>query len=349
MLRVTAGSTTTFQQVLTPCTPPVAPAATNAAQHKPLGLASSTLPHQPLACPRGTRSLRRQWTTAKPGGRGDVSCNVLPFFLDLSLAFAPGMEFFDTVKSSVDSEVVFQATLQVRRGAGCVCALLACLAGAAACLRAPCVVLLCLQHAYCFHSAMCQGYAAASWGCLAAALLRRSFSTAVQRSAARSQHQQYCQGHLAAVCQAPAQRSSPTLAPLPRLPARPAPCVHCMQVPAHHALACRLNAYGTPFAAPDLQAAAHELRDEDLEFAACLATPPDLDEQLSVNFGRVMSMLEKNQGQGGGQIATRVAQTRADAGSRWAWAPGLRLRAASSAVAEGGTFAVLRHSVEHAM
>lgn len=88
-------------------------------------------------------------------------------------------------------------------------------------------------------------------------------------------------------------------------------------MPAHHALACRLNAYGTPFAAPDLQAAAHELRDEDLEFAACLATPPDLDEQLSVNFGRVMSMLEKNQGQGGGQIATRVAQTRADAGSRW--------------------------------
>lgn len=88
------------------------------------------------------------------------------------------------------------------------------------------------------------------------------------------------------------------------------------QVPAHHALACRLNAYGTPFAAPDLQAAAHELRDEDLEFAACLATPPDLDEQLSVNFGRVMSMLEKNQGQQAGQIATRAAQTRTDAGSR---------------------------------
>jgi hypothetical protein len=94
-------------------------------------------------------------------------------------------------------------------------------------------------------------------------------------------------------------------------------------VPAHHALACRLNAYGTPFAAPDLQAAAHELRDEDLEFAACLATPPDLDEQLSVNFGRVMSLLEKNQGQGGGQIATRAVQARADAGSRYV--QGLRL------------------------
>jgi hypothetical protein len=81
---------------------------------KPLGLGSSNLPHQPLgACPRGARNLRRQWTTAKPRG-GDVSCNVLPFFLDLSLAFAPGVEFFDAVKSSVDSEVVFQATLQVR-------------------------------------------------------------------------------------------------------------------------------------------------------------------------------------------------------------------------------------------
>jgi hypothetical protein len=34
------------------------------------------------------------------------------------------------------------------------------------------------------------------------------------------------------------------------------------QVPAHHALACRLNAYGTPFAAPDLQASAHEPRDD---------------------------------------------------------------------------------------
>ena len=96
---------------LCPCTPSLS----SPAAHKPLGLASSTLPHQPLGCPRGAaRSLRRQWTTAKPGGRGDVSCNVLPFFLDLSLAFAPGMEFFDAVKSSVDSEVVFQATLQVR-------------------------------------------------------------------------------------------------------------------------------------------------------------------------------------------------------------------------------------------
>lgn len=88
------------------------PLLSPAAQHKPLGLGSSALPHQPLGTvPRGARGLRRTWTTAKP--RGDVSCNVLPFFLDLSLAFAPGMELFDAVKSSVDSEVVFQATLQV--------------------------------------------------------------------------------------------------------------------------------------------------------------------------------------------------------------------------------------------
>jgi hypothetical protein len=91
---------------------PFPPSAVPTAQHKPLGLGSSTLPHQPLGTvPRGARGLRRTWTTAKP--RGDVSCNVLPFFLDLSLAFAPGMQFFDAVRSSVDSEVVFQATLQV--------------------------------------------------------------------------------------------------------------------------------------------------------------------------------------------------------------------------------------------
>lgn len=84
------------------------PAPASAAHPKPLGLGSSALPHPPLdAVPRGARNLQRQWTTAKPRG-GDVSCNVLPFFLDLSLAFAPGVEFFDAVKSSVDSEVVFQ-------------------------------------------------------------------------------------------------------------------------------------------------------------------------------------------------------------------------------------------------
>jgi len=75
-----------------------------------------------------------------------------------------------------------------------------------------------------------------------------------------------------------------------------------VQVPAHHALACRVQAYGTPFAAPDLQATANQLTDEDLEFAACLASPPDLDEQLSINFGRVMSLLEHNKGRAAGAV-----------------------------------------------
>lgn len=65
-----------------------------------------------------------------------------------------------------------------------------------------------------------------------------------------------------------------------------------MQTPCqHHAYA---QAYGTPFAAPDLQAAAGDLADADLEFAACIAAPPDLDEQMSMNIGRVLSMLEHN-------------------------------------------------------
>ena len=79
-----------------------------------------------------------------------------------------------------------------------------------------------------------------------------------------------------------------------------------MQVPAHHALACRVQAYGTPFAAPDLQATANQLTDEDLEFAACLASPPDLDEQLSINFGRVMSLLEHNKGRAAGAVTRGV-------------------------------------------
>ncbi|KAF8063725.1 hypothetical protein HT031_003580 [Scenedesmus sp. PABB004] len=90
-----------------------------------------------------------------------------------------------------------------------------------------------------------------------------------------------------------------------------------LQVPAHHALSCRMQAYGTPFAAPDLQAAADALSDADLEFAACIAAPPDLDEQLSMNLGRVMSMLEQNRAElnqiargGGGaqQAGTAPAQ-----------------------------------------
>lgn len=74
-----------------------------------------------------------------------------------------------------------------------------------------------------------------------------------------------------------------------RLPQNP-----LAQVPAHHALSCKLQAYGTPFAAPDLQATADELSDADLEFAACLASPPDLEEQVSFSLGRMMSILEQN-------------------------------------------------------
>jgi hypothetical protein len=40
-----------------------------------------------------------------------TTCQVLPFLLDISLAL---YDTLDLVKSSVDSEVVFQATLQVR-------------------------------------------------------------------------------------------------------------------------------------------------------------------------------------------------------------------------------------------
>lgn len=79
------------------------------------------------------------------------------------------------------------------------------------------------------------------------------------------------------------------------------------QVPAHHALSCKLQAYGTPFAAPNLQAAADDLQDADLEFAACLASPPDLDEQMSFSLGRVMSLLEQNRGGPAGAVG-RAAQ-----------------------------------------
>jgi hypothetical protein len=55
-----------------------------------------------------------------------------------------------------------------------------------------------------------------------------------------------------------------------------------------------------------------------MEFAACLASPPDLDEQLSVNFGRVLSMLERNnqQQQGGGSGTPAVAAARGAAAGR---------------------------------
>lgn len=54
--------------------------------------------------------IQRQWTVAK--NTRDTSCTVLPFLLDISLAL---YDTLDLVKATVDSEVVFQATLQVRR------------------------------------------------------------------------------------------------------------------------------------------------------------------------------------------------------------------------------------------
>ncbi|WIA33343.1 hypothetical protein OEZ86_006480 [Tetradesmus obliquus] len=52
-----------------------------------------------------------------------------------------------------------------------------------------------------------------------------------------------------------------------------------LQVPAHHAIACRIDAYNTPFAnAPALYANPQQLTEDDKQFAACLASPPDLEE-----------------------------------------------------------------------
>uniref|UniRef100_A0A383WHL5 Uncharacterized protein n=1 Tax=Tetradesmus obliquus TaxID=3088 RepID=A0A383WHL5_TETOB len=52
-----------------------------------------------------------------------------------------------------------------------------------------------------------------------------------------------------------------------------------LQVPAHHAIACRIDAYDTPFAnAPALYADPQQLTENDKQFAACLASPPDLEE-----------------------------------------------------------------------
>jgi hypothetical protein len=64
-----------------------------------------------------------------------------------------------------------------------------------------------------------------------------------------------------------------------------------LQIPAHHAVACRIEAYNTPFAAahplraPDLQTAA-SLTEEDQQFAACLASPPDMEEAHEIRLQR---------------------------------------------------------------
>lgn len=63
-----------------------------------------------------------------------------------------------------------------------------------------------------------------------------------------------------------------------------------MQVPVHQALACRLEAYNSPFANASLQAGA-ELTEDDKQFAACLAGPPDLEEVQSFSIQRLASLL----------------------------------------------------------
>lgn len=60
-----------------------------------------------------------------------------------------------------------------------------------------------------------------------------------------------------------------------------------MQVPAHHAIMCRIEAYDTPFAAAPTLADAPQLEhmsEQDRQFAACLASPVELEEAHSFSF-----------------------------------------------------------------
>lgn len=52
-----------------------------------------------------------------------------------------------------------------------------------------------------------------------------------------------------------------------------------LQVPAHQALACRVEAYDSPFATPPaLNVAPGQLSEADRQFAACMAAPPEVEE-----------------------------------------------------------------------
>jgi hypothetical protein len=54
------------------------------------------------------------------------------------------------------------------------------------------------------------------------------------------------------------------------------------------------QAYDTPFAnAPALKAEPHQLSENDKQFAACLASPPDLEEAHSFTFNRPASVFEQ--------------------------------------------------------
>lgn len=65
-----------------------------------------------------------------------------------------------------------------------------------------------------------------------------------------------------------------------------------LQVPAYHAVACRVEAYSTPFASPNLQATdPSQLSEDDMQYAACLAAPPDLEVVHSMAFKSMGSIL----------------------------------------------------------
>lgn len=72
-----------------------------------------------------------------------------------------------------------------------------------------------------------------------------------------------------------------------------------LQVPAHHAAMCRMEAYGsTPFAAApalwDAPADHAQLTEDDLQFAACLAAPPDVEEAHSFSMPSTASILQRS-------------------------------------------------------
>eukprot|EP00775_Hariotina_reticulata_P011854 gene11854-11998_t len=65
-----------------------------------------------------------------------------------------------------------------------------------------------------------------------------------------------------------------------------------LQVPTHHVIACRIEAYGTPFNAPALQADPSQWSEDDHQFAACLAAPPDVEEVPSFSLTRTATFIE---------------------------------------------------------
>ena len=97
-----------------------------------------------------------------------------------------------------------------------------------------------------------------------------------------------------------------------------------LQVPVHQALQCRIEAYGTPFAAPDLKTS--NPTDNDMEYASCIAAQPELEEQPSFNISRMASMLERNtlvtrNTQLGEQQVARYVAKQLSTSPYAAWAP----------------------------